>query len=121
MIKAPRLAGDRNPIAEKIIVQNDIQSNWAPVPQHTDNRRGEKDGGRKISAWTNFHPFSSRSSAFSSSVANRLYRARSCLKFLSKIATTIAESTTTMTRLFAMDSQCTLAGMALSMLKYISQ
>ena len=57
MSKAPRRAGERNPIAENIIVQNAMHSNWEPVPQHTDNRRGENVGGRKTSAWTNFQPF----------------------------------------------------------------
>merc|ERR1719487_2066933 len=112
MSRAPRRAGLRKPKQEKMMVQNVMQSNWAPVPQQTERRRGENEGGRNTSACTNFHPFSSSQSSFSSSVANLLYRARSFLKFFKRMVMIIADKTQTMTRLLAIEYQWTLAGIA---------
>ena len=36
---------------------------WAPVPTKTESNMGEKEGGRKTSPWTNFHPVSSWASS----------------------------------------------------------
>ena len=72
MTSEPRLAGLRNPSAEKMMVTMAMKDTWAPTPVMTAKARGAVEGGRNTSVWTSFQPDSSRSSAFSSSVATRL-------------------------------------------------
>merc|ERR1719399_1558903 len=50
---------------------------------------GDLSGGLKTSAWTNFQPDSSRSSAFSSSDKTRLYRTMSLCKLRTMIMATM--------------------------------
>mmetsp|Transcript_11659 Transcript_11659/g.33576 ORF Transcript_11659/g.33576 Transcript_11659/m.33576 type:complete len:223 (+) Transcript_11659:286-954(+) len=114
MSKAPRRDGFRKPMAEKMIVQKLMAKSCAPVPHATLRTMGDA-GGRKTSACTSFQPRSSISSAFSSSVATRLYLAKSCRRLRSSTEMIMALSTQTMTRELRMDNQCTLAGTALSM------
>ena len=68
IINDPRFAGLRNPTAANTIKNKALMTICIPVPMNTQNIMGYSIGGRKISAWTNFQPVSSRSSAFSSSV-----------------------------------------------------
>ena len=54
---SPRLAGERKPIIAKNIEMHDIPMSWQPVPTVAHSKRGN-GGGRRTSAWTNFHPLS---------------------------------------------------------------
>merc|ERR1719247_933071 len=63
VINEPRLAGDRNPNSAKVNVSKTMHPNCTPEPMHTENNMGEKDGGRKTSACTNFQPDSSFASS----------------------------------------------------------
>eukprot|EP00977_Amphora_coffeiformis_P027995 scaffold34680_cov183-Amphora_coffeaeformis.AAC.2 len=69
-----------------------VTSNCAPVPANTANTSG-RAGGRKTSACTNFHPYSSKASSFSSSVATLLYRLKSRCKLFDKSVTIMELST----------------------------
>merc|ERR1711871_804676 len=75
---------------------------------------GSLSGGLKTSAWTNFQPDSSRSSAFSSSLSTLLYRTMSLCKFLTIIMATMTVRNNTMSSEFTIENQCTLSGTALS-------
>ena len=68
IINEPLFAGERKPNAENNMRNIALITNCMPVPTSTQNNIGYSVGGRKTSACTNFHPVSSRSSAFSSSV-----------------------------------------------------
>merc|ERR1719238_1643986 len=81
---------------------------------------GSLSGGRKTSAWTNFQPDSSRSSAFSSSDNTRLYRTMSRCKFRTMIMATMTVKNNTINREFTILNQWTLSGTALSIDRYIS-
>jgi hypothetical protein len=65
----PRFAGLKNPTAAKTMRKNAQKTSCMPVPTMTQKNMGMSVGGRKTSACTSFHPVSSRSSCFSSSVS----------------------------------------------------
>lgn len=50
IIMDPRLAGDKNPTAEKMTKSNAHTESWTPVPMITQNNMGKSTGGRKTSA-----------------------------------------------------------------------
>merc|ERR1712072_600412 len=81
---------------------------------------GSLSGGLKTSAWTNFQPDSSLSSAFSSSDKTRLYRTMSLWRLRTMIMATITVKNNTISNELTMENQCTLSGTALSMDRYIS-